>query len=121
MYAPGTRRLIGAEVVIDKDRASALLAEELEADVFVMATDVDAVYRDFGTPSQAPVRRATPAEFRDLDLPAGSMGPKVDAAITFAEHTGKPAAIGRLAEIGQVLAGVRGTRIEPAGVGASQP
>ena len=121
MYAPGTRRLIGAEVVIDKDRASALLAEELEADVFVMATDVDAVYRDFGTPSQAAVRRATPTEIRDLDLPAGSMGPKVEAATAFAEHTGKPAAIGRLAEIGQVLAGVRGTRIEPAGVGASQP
>jgi len=120
MYAPGTRTLIGAEVVIDKDRASALLAEELDADVFVMATDVDAVYRDFGTPSQAAVRRATPAEIRDLDLPAGSMGPKVEAAIGFAERTGKPAAIGRLAEIGQVIAGERGTRIEPAAVGASQ-
>jgi carbamate kinase len=120
MYAPGTRTLVGAEVVIDKDRASALLAEELDADVFVMATDVDAVYRDFGTPDQAALRRATPEEIRDLDLPAGSMGPKVEAAIAFAEHTGKPAAIGRLAEIGQVLAGERGTRIEPAVVTVGQ-
>src|SRR3954463_14864104 len=53
MYAPGTRTLIGAEVVIDKDRASALLAQELDADLFVMATDVDAVYTDWGTPQQA--------------------------------------------------------------------
>jgi hypothetical protein len=66
-----------------------------------MATDVDAVYRDFGTPNQAPVGRASAAEIRDLDLPAGSMGPKVEAGIAFAEHTGKPAAIGRLAEIRQ--------------------
>jgi carbamate kinase len=120
MYTKGTRTLVGAEVVIDKDRASALLAEELGADVFVMATDVDAVYRDFGTPSQTALRRATPAEIRDLDLPAGSMGPKVEAAIAFAENTGKPAAIGRLAEIGEVIAGDRGTRIDAAAVGASQ-
>src|SRR3954451_24632115 len=113
MYAPGTRNLIGAEVVIDKDRASAMLAEELDADLFVMATDVDAVYRDFGTPTQAPLRHTTPEEIRDLDLPAGSMGPKVEAAIAFAEHTGNAAAIGRLAEIGQVIAGERGTHIEP--------
>src|SRR6186997_85388 len=52
MYEPGTRTLVGAEVVIDKDRASALLAEQLEADLFVMATDVDAVYTGFGTPEQ---------------------------------------------------------------------
>ena len=120
MYAPGTRTLVGAEVVIDKDRASALLAEELGADVYVMATDVDAVYRDFGTPDQVAVKRATPDEIRDMDLPAGSMGPKVEAAIAFAEHTGKPAAIGRLAEIGQVIAGERGTRIELAPVTADQ-
>jgi len=120
MYAPGTRKLVGAEVVIDKDRASALLAEELGADVYVMATDVDAVYRDFGTPDQVAVKRATPDEIRDMDLPAGSMGPKVEAAIAFAEHTGKPAAIGRLAEIGQVIAGERGTRIELAPVTADQ-
>src|SRR4030095_6666109 len=51
-WEPGTRTLVGSEVVIDKDRASALLARELEADLFVMATDVDGVYRDWGTASQ---------------------------------------------------------------------
>ena len=118
MYAPGTRTLVGAEVVIDKDRASALLAEELGADLFVMATDVDAVYRDWGTPDQAAIGHATPQEIRDLDLPAGSMGPKVEAGIAFAERTGNPAAIGRLAEIRLVIAGERGTRIDVAPVGA---
>ena len=111
MYAPGTRMLVGAEVVIDKDRASALLAEELGADLFVMATDVDAVYRDFGTPSQAPVGRATPQEIRDLDLPAGSMGPKVEAAASFAEATGRRAAIGGLEQIEQIVNGTAGTQV----------
>ena len=111
MYAPGTRTLVGAEVVIDKDRASALLAEELGADVYVMATDVDAVYRDFGTPDQVAVKRATPDEIRDMDLPAGSMGPKVEAAIDFARRTGNRAAIGTLAEIGGVVTGTHGTSI----------
>src|SRR6187397_1372211 len=73
MYEPGTRTLVGAEVVIDKDRASALLAEQLGADLFVMATDVDAVYTNFGTPEQAPIRRTTPAQVAQMNLPAGSM------------------------------------------------
>src|SRR3954453_15730737 len=91
MYERGTRRLVGAEVVIDKDRASALLAEQLNADLFVMATDVDAVYTGFGTPEQKAIGRTTPAEVRALNLPAGSMGPKVEAAVNFAEKTGKRA------------------------------
>src|SRR3954453_21445752 len=91
MYERGTRRLVGAEVVIDKDRASALLAEQLNADLFVMATDVDAVYTGFGTPEQAPIRRTTPADVEHMNLPAGSMGPKVEAAVNFAEKTGKRA------------------------------
>src|SRR5262249_41090434 len=62
MYEPGTQHLVGAEVVIDKDFASALLATQLHADVFVMATDVDAVYTGFGTPQQAAIGRVTPAE-----------------------------------------------------------
>jgi carbamate kinase len=112
MYEPGTRTLVGAEVVIDKDRASALLAEELGADVFVMATDVDAVYTDFGTPAQKAIGRTTPDEVRALNLPAGSMGPKVEAAIGFAEKTGKRAAIGTLAQLGEVVNGTKGTQIE---------
>src|SRR3954447_22411982 len=108
MYEKGTRRLVGAEVVIDKDRASALLAAQLEADVFVMATDVDAVYTDFGTPQQKPIGHATPAELADMTLPAGSMGPKVEAAVGFVRETGKRAAIGTLADLREVVAGTKG-------------
>lgn len=113
MYEPGTRRLVGAEVVIDKDRASALLAEQLEADLFVMATDVDAIYRDFGTPQQAAIGRTTPSQLGAMPLPAGSMGPKAEAAMSFVNRTGRPAAIGTLAQLGGVVAGELGTRVEP--------
>jgi carbamate kinase len=119
MYTPGTRTLVGAEVVIDKDRASALLAEELDADLFVMATDVDAVYRDFGTPRQAAIGHTTPAELEAMSLPAGSMGPKVEAAITFVRHTGRRAAIGTLSQIGGLVAGEQGTQIEVGGPGVT--
>jgi carbamate kinase len=111
MYEGGTKRLIGAEVVVDKDRASALLARELAADLFVMATDVDGVYRGFGTPQQHKIERATAAELAGEGFAAGSMGPKVEAAIDFARRTGNRAAIGTLAEIGGVVAGTHGTSI----------
>src|SRR3954471_9909628 len=117
MYEPGTRTLVGAEVVIDKDRASALLAEQLGADLFVMATDVDAVYTGFGTPEQAPIRHTTPAEVAEMNLPAGSMGPKVEAAATFVAKTGKRAAIGTLAELRGGVAGDLGTQIVAAPAG----
>jgi len=113
MYEPGTRTLVGAEVVIDKDRASALLAEQLGADLFVMATDVDAVYTGFGTPEQAPIRRTTPAQVAQMNLPAGSMGPKVEAAAAFVEKTGRRAAIGTLAELRGVVGGDQGTQVVP--------
>jgi carbamate kinase len=112
MYTPGTRTLVGAEVVIDKDRASALLAEELAADLFVMATDVDAVYAGFGTPEQRAIGHTTPAALDSLALPAGSMGPKVEAAVGFVRRTGRRAAIGTLAELQGVVAGSAGTQIE---------
>jgi carbamate kinase len=118
LYAPGTRRLIGAEVVIDKDLASALLAEQLGADLFVMATDVDAVYADYGTPQQRPLGRTKPAELARLSLAAGSMGPKAQAAAQFVNRTGRAAAIGTLGELRGVVAGDRGTWVEPASVGA---
>jgi carbamate kinase len=115
MYTPGTRQLVGAEVVIDKDRASALLAEQLGADLFIMATDVDAVYVDWGKPDQRAIGITTPAEVASLDLPAGSMGPKVEAAAAFVRRTGKRAAIGTLAQLGGVVAWEQGTRLEPDG------
>jgi carbamate kinase len=113
MYQPGTRTLVGAEVVIDKDRASALLAEQLEADLFVMATDVDAVYLDWGKPEQRAIGITTPGGVAQLSLPAGSMGPKVEAAANFVRQTGKRAAIGTLAQLGGVVAWTHGTRFEP--------
>jgi carbamate kinase len=113
MYEKGTRRLVGAEVVVDKDRASALLAGQLQADVFVMATDVDAVYTDFGTPQQKAIGHTTPAGIADMKLPAGSMGPKVEAAVGFVRETGNRAAIGTLADLREVVAGTKGTQIAP--------
>jgi len=113
MYQPGTRTLVGAEVVIDKDRASALLARELEADLFVMATDVAAVYRDFGTPQQTAIERATASELASGSFAAGSMGPKVEAAVDFVQRTGKRAAIGTLADLEALVAGTRGTNVVP--------
>jgi carbamate kinase len=113
MYRPGTRELVGAEVVIDKDRASALLAEQLEADLFVMATDVDAVYLDWGKPEQRAIGITSPSDVASLSLPAGSMGPKVEAAASFVRRTGKRAAIGTLAQLQGVVAWQAGTRFEP--------
>ncbi len=113
MYEPGTKTLVGAEVVIDKDRASALLAEELGADLFVMATDVDAVYLDWGKPEQRAIGITTPSGVAALSLPAGSMGPKVEAAAGFVQRTGKRAAIGTLGELQGVVAWTHGTRFEP--------
>jgi carbamate kinase len=112
MYDPARHRwLTGIEAVIDKDLASELLAREVDADLFVIATDVDAVYLDWGKPEQRKLGLVTPAELRSYNFPAGSMGPKVDAAAQFVERTGKRAAIGSLAEIGEIVAGTAGTNV----------
>jgi carbamate kinase len=114
MYLPdGTRTLVGVEAVIDKDLASELLARELEADLFVMATDVDGVYLNFGKPDQRRIERTTPAELRAHNFAAGSMGPKVEAACKFVEATGKRAAIGSLDDIEKIVAGDAGTNVAP--------
>lgn len=112
MYEPDKHRwLSGIEAVIDKDLASELLAREVEADLFVIATDVDGVYVDWGTPEQRRLGWMTPEELKALKFPAGSMGPKVDAAIQFVERTGKRAAIGALADIEKIVAGEAGTNV----------
>ena len=98
IYKPG-RKLEGAEAVVDKDLTGSLLARELEVDLFIMATDADAVYLDWGKPTQQAIRRASPQALRDHKFPVGSMGPKIEAAIEFAEKTGKPAAIGALSDL----------------------
>jgi len=103
--------LTGVECVIDKDRCTALLAQEIEADAFVIATDVDAVYLSWGTDDQKAIRQATPDAMDAYDFPAGSMGPKVEAAQMFARANGKTAVICTLADVPEALAGKKGTSL----------
>jgi len=110
-YLPGSRTLTGVEAVVDKDLASAVLAREVEADRFVVATDADAVYVDWGLATQRAVVEAHPDALRDLEFPAGSMGPKVAAAVDFAATSGHEAWIGALDDLAAVLAGQAGTRV----------
>ena len=111
------RKLHGIEAVIDKDLASKFLAGELEADLYIMATDADAVYVDWGTPDAKAIKRAAPEAMSAYDFPAGSMGPKVEAACEFARDTGKAAAIGALADLPAIVAGGAGTTISGAADG----
>jgi carbamate kinase len=107
--------LSGVEAVVDKDLATAVLAEAIEADALLLLTDVPAVVRGFGTPAAEPITRTTPAALRREDFPAGSMGPKVEAVCRFVEVTGDLAAIGALADAELILAGRAGTVVTPAG------
>jgi len=109
----------GVEAVIDKDLASSLLARDLDVDLLVLATDVDAVYEGFGTPRQRAIARANPAALRAREFPAGSMGPKVEAVCRFVEATGRRAAIGSLEQITGLLDGTAGTQIDPAADGVA--
>ncbi len=112
MYEPGKERhLVGVEAVIDKDLCSELLARDVGADFFIMATDVEAVFVDWGTPNAKAIRRASPEALGQYAFPAGSMGPKVDGACQFARATGKPAAIGALKDLPAILRGEAGTTI----------
>jgi carbamate kinase len=109
----------GVEAVIDKDLASSLLAVGIEADVLVLATDVEAVYVDWGQPDQQAIARTSPGRLRELAFATGSMGPKVEAVCRFVEATGRRAAIGRLEDIPGLIEGVAGTQVtseEAAGV-----
>lgn len=113
VYQPG-RRLTGVEAVIDKDFCSELLARQVGADLYIMATDVDGVYPDWGKPEAKAIRRIAPEAMRAYDFPAGSMGPKVTAACRFAEMTGKRAAIGSLGQLAAMVRGEAGTTIDAA-------
>ena len=104
---------MGVEAVIDKDLASALLAIDLDADVLLIVTDVDAVYAGWGTPEQRAIRRATPAALGAAEFAEGSMGPKVRAACEFVEETGGLAVIGSIADTPALLRGEAGTNVTP--------
>jgi carbamate kinase len=110
-----TGLLRGTEAVVDKDLTAALLAEALDADALLLLTDVPAVIAGYGTPTAAEIRNTTPAQLRAQTFPAGSMGPKVDAACRFAELTGGMAAIGALGSAAAMLRGGSGTLITPTG------
>ena len=101
----------GVEAVIDKDLCSARLAADLGADLLVLATDVKAVFLDWGSPEQRAIGRTTPEQLRSHGFAAGSMGPKVEAACRMVELTGGRAAIGSLDELGELLNGTRGTQV----------
>lgn len=111
--ADDDRIMRGVEAVIDKDLAAALLARELGAAALLLLTDVDAVYRDWGTPGAAAIGAATPVELRQLSFAAGSMGPKVEAACRFVEAGGNLAAIGRMQDAANLLAARCGTIVRP--------
>ncbi|KAB2737371.1 carbamate kinase [Brucella anthropi] len=102
--------LEGIEAVIDKDRATGLLAEELSADAYLMLTDVDGVYKNWGTDRQQRIEHVKPGEVDASLFPPGSMGPKVEAALKFSSHPGRLAGIGRLQDARAILEQRAGTR-----------
>lgn len=103
--------LTGVEAVIDKDRAGALLAKELGADAYLILTDVDTVYTDWGKESQQAISKSSPNAISELGFADGSMGPKVEAACDFARSTGGVACIGSLKNAVKMLKGEAGTTI----------
>ncbi|EAO3143257.1 carbamate kinase [Salmonella enterica] len=101
----------GIEAVIDKDLSAALLASQIHADALLILTDADAVYLDWGKPTQRPLAQVTPEQLREMQFDAGSMGPKVTACAEFVSHCHGIAGIGSLADGQAILAGEKGTLI----------
>jgi carbamate kinase len=109
----GTLR--GVEAVIDKDRASALLASRLGSDLFVISTDTDYVYLDYKKPTQKPLRAVTPRELQEFadagHFPPGNMGPKVESVLRFLKQGGREAIITSDVNLSRAVAGLAGTHI----------
>lgn len=109
------RRFSGVEAVIDKDLASSVLAREINADIFIVASDVEGAAVDWGKPEQRILRKVALSEIKEYveagHFPAGSMGPKVDAVIQFAESTGNRSIICNLDDIQKSVEGIAGTEI----------
>jgi carbamate kinase len=109
----------GVEAVIDKDRASALLAAELGVDIFAISTDTDYVYLDYKKPTQRPLTCVTAEEleihYRAGHFPSGNMGPKIESALRFLRGGGKEVIITTYQHICDAVAGTAGTRILPGG------
>jgi carbamate kinase len=109
--------LKGVDAVIDKDRASMLLAEQLGVDLLVFSTDADHVYLDYRKPGQRALKNVVAREIRGHmeagQFPPGSMGPKVEATLNFLEHGGKEAVITSLETLVEAVHGSAGTHITP--------
>lgn len=103
--------LVGMEAVIDKDIASALLAREMQADMLMMLTDVDAVYQNWGETNARAIKRISPQALKAFSFAPGSMEPKVQAAVEFAEQFGGSACIGSLKDAAAIVKGEAGTLI----------
>jgi carbamate kinase len=99
----------GVEAVIDKDHSSGLLATKIKADAFLIMTDVEGVFRNWGTPNQIRIEVMSPAEITNSEFPPGSMGPKVEAAAMFAKSGGRFSAIGKLDDALAMLDSKAGT------------
>jgi carbamate kinase len=106
--------LTPANGVVDSDLAAAALAEALDADVFVMLSDADAVYVDWGTPRQRAIRCAPPDALSDRLFHGASIAPKIAAGCRFAALTGRPAVIGSPGDLTRLIDGQTGTTISPA-------
>jgi carbamate kinase len=115
VYASDKGYLTGIEAVIDKDYASAILARDLGAQLYVMLTEVPEVYHHFNRPDQKPLRMLTGREatryLQDGEFPPGSMGPKIEAAISFLEGGTGEVIITNASSLHKALAGERGTRV----------
>lgn len=103
----------GIEAVIDKDLSAALLANQLHADALLILTDADAVYLDWGKPTQRPLAQVTPERLGEMQFDAGSMGPKVTACANFVSQCHGIAGIGSLTDGPAILSGEKGTLIRP--------
>lgn len=104
-------KLVGVEAVIDKDMSAAFLAKQLDADALLILTDADAVYLDWGKPTQHALRGTTPTELAKYQFDAGSMGPKIEASCEFIKQGGKVVGIGSLEDGLRILQGTAGTNI----------
>ncbi|SOC49626.1 carbamate kinase [Blastococcus aggregatus] len=113
-------RLTGVEAVVDKDLTAAAIAVSMHADRLLLLTDVPAVMRDFGTADATAIEFLDLTEAADLHLPAGSMGPKVEACARYTGATGHPSSIGALRDAAAVLSGAAGTTVLP-GAGGRDP
>ena len=109
--------LVGVEAVIDKDRASALLAAELKADLFVISTDTDYVYLDYRKPTQRPLPSITADELEQHlhagHFPPGNMGPKIESVLRFLRSGGQEAIITSYEYLAQAVRGTAGTHVLP--------